>query len=49
MIFRWQTPKIACTFNVHLALKALENFLCAGEHLPAGKEKLPDESSCHGH
>jgi len=35
MIFQWQTPKIACNNNVHLALKGLENFLCDGEHLPS--------------
>jgi len=42
MIFRWQTPKIACNINIHLAFKGLENFLFDGEHLPAARNsKLP--------
>ena len=28
IIFRWQTPKIVCNINTHLALKGLKNFLC---------------------
>ena len=28
IIFRWQTPKIVCDIDTHLALKGLKNFLC---------------------